>query len=113
MKYAEFATNIAGIIGGIVLIITSCVRINQNVSFINVLFYILLVFLGIMVMYSIFLIIHSLCFKMINIGSITSFIREVMVINKMPMFIYNKGIQLFGTILFPVFLFSNLPYIYL
>ena len=112
-RHGEFATNLAGIIGGVIIIIVSWTKLKIPFTIFNLFMYLVLICIGIMTMYAFFLILHTLCFYLITIQNFSNFIWEIMVINKIPMFIYNKTIQFFGIFIFPIFLFSNLPYIFL
>jgi len=109
MREVEFGVPIPNIIGGIVTIAIAWKRLGLSVGFANIAAYVFLIFSGLALTYSIFLIPCLLTFWTVRIDSVIEIIYRFWDFNNMPMQIYGNLIQQLGIFLFPIFVIANFP----
>lgn len=109
MTEVDFGLALTNTVGGIGLISFGWQRSGIPLNFVNVLGYTFLVICASLLTYSLFLIPEILSFKLISVDGMNTFSAAIWDFNNMPMQLYGRGIRFFGLFIFPVFLISNWP----
>ncbi len=113
LRYVDFSVAIPNIFGGIIMIVVAWSRLGIEVSFTNVAGYLLLVFNGLLVSYTIIMSIALLAFWIINVQSLMDIVVAFWDFNTMPMGIYGKWLKRVGIYVIPIFVISNFPCLFL
>lgn len=106
-RYVEFPTILPDMIGGIIITCIAWHRCGINVSIITILQYLLFLFIGVCLTYSLFLLFHTLAFYFIETSALKQITNALWDMNKMTMKIYSKSIQVIGVFIFPIFIICN------
>ncbi len=109
LRYVDFGLAIPDTVGGLAMIMIACFKLNIKFSILNVLGFIGLILAGVIVMYSIFLLPHILSFWVVNTKAINNISDSLFEFNNMPMKIYSKWLQRIGVFVFPIFVITNFP----
>jgi ABC-2 type transport system permease protein len=110
LSFGMLATNS---IGGLVLIIYGWHGANISLTLSVVAGFIALVLSSSLLTYSLFLFPLLLSFKMLSAQGLNAFLAAVWDFNNMPMALYGRGIRFAGLFIFPVFIISNWPGLFL
>lgn len=108
-RYLDFAMPIPSLLGGIIMVVIGWNRCEFAVNILNVLCFLLFIILGTVLTYAIFLLPRLLAFWVVSTNGIAQISDAVWDFNNMPMGIYNRVIQGIGSFLFPVFIITNIP----
>jgi ABC-2 type transport system permease protein len=108
-RYLDFAMPIPNLLGGMIMVIIGWNRCKFTVNILNVFCFLLFIFFGSVLTYAIFLLPRLLAFWVVSTSGITQISDAAWDFNNMPMGIYNRVIQGIGSFLFPVFLITNIP----
>ena len=110
LRYLSFSMIFPNLIGGMSLLIYGWLKSGQVISLIGIIQYTLLILLGAILIYSLFLIPKAfLSFWFISSSSADLLISSIWDANNMPMSIYGKGIRFVGIYIIPIFLIANYP----
>lgn len=109
LKKIDFGMPIPNVLCGIVLICYGWNKSNLPVTVITVLGFLLFVVSGLFLTYFLFLIPKLLSFWIVSDKGIHQMTEAIWDFNNMPMNIYGKGVQTFGTFVIPLFLITNFP----
>lgn len=113
LRYVDLGISLPDLIGGTIMVIVACMKLNISVSFTSILGYLLLLISGTIIMYVIFLLPHILSFWIVKTTAINNIVDALFEFNNMPMFIYSKWMQRIGLFLVPLFAISNFPAMFL
>lgn len=113
MRKVNFAMPIPNLIGGLVMIIIAWNRLELPVNFLYICGFIGIIISGTIISYSIFLIPQILSFWVVKTSAITQIVDKCWDFNNMPMIIYSGWIKRIGVFIFPVFVISNFPPLFL
>lgn len=108
-RYIDFAMPIPNIISGLIMVIIGWNKSKLPVNLYTIIGFIFFLLLGTILTYSIFLIPRLLSFWIVSSNGIAQICDSAWDFNNMPMGIYNRVIQNIGNFLFPIFLITNLP----
>jgi ABC-2 type transport system permease protein len=109
LRKVNIGYSIPHFISGIWMLVIATDRLNLKISLTYVVGYMLLIFSGLIVTYSILLFLQLFCFWLVNTTAITDLTNELWEFNNMPMHIYSEWIQRVGIFVFPIFIVSNFP----
>ncbi|PKF49623.1 ABC transporter permease [Enterovibrio nigricans] len=107
LKHVDTWISIPNIIAGIGLIVYGWQASSVPVSAGNILGFLGFVALGIVTMYGLFVLPLLLAFKFKNISALQSFYWAMWDFNNLPHKIHFRPVQLFGAVMFPLFLITN------
>lgn len=113
LRKIDFSMILSNFLGGTAMVIMAILKLNIDLTFSYFLGYILLIFLGVIVAYTLFLIPQLLSFWIIETKAIFNISDKAWDFNTMPMVIYTKIIQRIGIFLIPIFTISNFPSMFL
>lgn len=105
----EFATLIPNVATGIVLVVRSWKALGLTVSIGNLLGYLYLVAIGTVIIYHLLFMPLLLSFRLIETNSLMKITSSLSNFNMMPMHIYPQIMQRIGTFIFPIFIVTNFP----
>lgn len=112
MKQVDYGTPVPNIIAGSVIVIYQWNKIGISTDLILILGYIICIFLGSIVGYSIMFVVQLISFFTIKADAVREITDSLWDINNMPMFIYNKYIRVIGCTVLPVFIVTNYPVLF-
>lgn len=113
LRYLDLGLSLPNIIGGSVMCIISCSHLGIPLTLVNLSGYLLLI-IGSTIMTYVLLFLPSLIsFFIVKTQAIYDITFALWDFNNMPMGIYNRHIQKLGLYIFPIFLISNFPSMFL
>lgn len=111
--HIEISTMVPDLIGGIILVIIACDRLDLDLTLHQILIYLFLIMVGLIIAYAFFFLIQLLSFFFINVRAISDVSGEIFSLNNLPMTVYNKIIRFVGIYILPIFLITNYAPMYL
>lgn len=105
----EFATLIPNVVMGVILVVKAWRELQLPVTFINVAGYLYLLAVGVVIIYNLLFLPLLLSFKLIQTNSLMKITTSLSNFNTMPMHIYPKIAQRVGIFIFPIFIVTNFP----
>lgn len=112
-SYVEFATMIPDLIGGIIISVVACNRLQLDVTFFEIIGYIFFVFTSVMTIYSIYFFIQLISFYITETSALAGILNSLLDINNIPFRAYGKVFRYILTYVFPVLLFGNIAPLFL
>ena len=106
-RYFDFGLAVPNCIAGIAMVVVSWSKLGIAVNFFNIASYVFFTVIGILVTYPVLFIPALLSFWIVKTQAIYDIIWSLWDFNNMPMGIYVKWIQRFGTFIVPIFLITN------
>lgn len=108
-KNFQLGSAIPNFIGGVIVFIIGINKINVSITYLHIIFYIVLMVSAIVLMYSVFLILQLPAFWIVKTDALNNMLEIMWDNNNMPMKIYGKWIVRFGIFIIPIFVISNFP----
>lgn len=96
-------------IAGIVMVLMGLSRLGGGVSAVGIIGWALFVASGVAVGYSIWLLPQTLVFRIVKADAIAGLCDAFWDFNNVPMIVYNRVGQAFGTFVVPIFVITNFP----
>lgn len=112
-RYVNFGLSLPDLFGGAIMITVACRQLNIVLGWVRLLWFIGLVILGIVIMYSIFLFPYVFSFWLIEITSLNNIMNSIFDLNNLPMKVYGEFAQKIGMYVLPMFAITNFPFMYL
>lgn len=113
LRQVEFVAPIPSIIFGITMLSIGWSRLGLDFSLYHVFGVGLLIAVGTATTYALFLLPQLLSFWIVRADAIVTLSDSAWDLNSVPMKVFNRWIQVTGITLFPIFLISNLPMLFL
>lgn len=108
-RYIDFAMPIPNIAAGIIMVCIGWSRCGIPVTGFRIAGFLFFIIVGTVLTYGVFLLPRLLSFWFVSSNGVSQLCDSVWDFNNMPMGIYNRVIRGIGTFLFPVFLITNVP----
>lgn len=112
LSTVNLTVSIPNLVVGIVLVVKAWKRLGISTNLVFLGGYLGLVVCGIILIYGLLLFPQLLSFKLINVNAINDIAAELSNFNIMPMYIYKKWMQNVGLFIFPIFVVTNFPTLY-
>ncbi len=106
-RYFDFGLAVPNVIAGLIMVVVAWSRLDVAANLLNIAGYVFYTSIGIVLTYPLLFIPSLLSFWTVKTKSIYEIIWSIWDFNNMPMGIYGKWIQRFGTFIFPIFLVTN------
>lgn len=112
MKQVDYGTPIPNIIAGMSIVIYQWHKIGISVHWTHILGYLFCVILGSVIGYCIMFYVQLISFFTVKADAAREITDSLWDINNMPMYIYKKFIRVIGCTMIPIFLVSNVPFLF-
>lgn len=108
-RHFQFGALIPDVIAGIILMSIGMRTCNFTITALHVTQYIIMMFVAIILVYSIFFLLQMSSFWFVKAESLTTLFENLWDYNNMPMQIYGKRLMAIGIFIIPLFAISNFP----
>ncbi|ANY70218.1 ABC transporter permease [Paenibacillus sp. BIHB 4019] len=109
LRNVDFGFSFTNVVAGAGMIILAWSRMGIPVTFSRVVMFLLFIFLGIVLKYAIFLMPSLISFWTVQTAAVNQMSTAIWDMNHVPMHIYGRSVRHVGTFLFPVFVITNFP----
>ena len=112
-RRSDFGLFLTDVLAGIIILVFGIFKLHYELTFFQILGYIMFLACGVVIGYSLFLIPQILSFWFVNTTAIGETFNSLWDINSVPMVVFNKFIQNIGIFVVPIFVVTNFPAVFI